>query len=397
MQYDVKKGLTRNKVSINIARVLFGKLLLKVWNIKTEYYKPKHDTFIIVANHCDIFDPGVEMIALKRYIRFVASDHLLHIKVFGKAMTYLGGVIVKYRGRPSSELTGEIIENVKNGISVSIYAEGGTTFNGETGFISEHTGELVKNSGVALITFRYTGGYLKAPRWAQLPRKGQIFGKVVNEYSPEELEKLSVEEITEIIRRDTYVNAFEEQRKDMHEYKGEKLAQYVERALYICPECKKAGTMHSEDDRFFCTCGYEVTYGTDGFFHRENENPVFDNVLDWDKWQREVWKNRLLSAAPGELIFSEDGQIVYSVDKGERTLISENAEIRLYNDRFEIEAEGHDTIKIPMETISKVQTAMKDFLVIVNDEGYYDINSAVPRSATKYVAAWRYLTGKEYV
>ena len=36
MQYDVKKGLTRNKVSINIARVLFGKLLLKVWNIKTE-------------------------------------------------------------------------------------------------------------------------------------------------------------------------------------------------------------------------------------------------------------------------------------------------------------------------------------------------------------------------
>ena len=104
-----------------------------------------------------------------------------------------------------------------------------------------------------------------------------------------------------------------------------------------------------------------------------------------------------MSAAPDELIFSEDGQIVYSVDKGERTLISENAEIRLYNDRFEIEAEGHDTIKIPMETISKVQTAMKDFLVIVNDEGYYDINSAVPRSATKYVAAWRYLTGKEYV
>ena len=105
MQYDVKKGLTRNKVSINIARVLFGKPLLKVWNIKTEYYKPKHDTFIIVANHCDIFDPGVEMIALKRYIRFVASDHLLHIKVFGKAMTYLGGVIVKHRGRPSSELS----------------------------------------------------------------------------------------------------------------------------------------------------------------------------------------------------------------------------------------------------------------------------------------------------
>lgn len=396
MGFDVKKGLTRHKIAVNALRVGIGKLYMKGCCTTTEYYKPKHDTFIIVSNHCDVFDPGVEMICLKRYIRYVASDHLLHVPIFGKAMRFFGGVIVKHRDRSSDLLNEEIIENIKAGIPVGIHAEGATTLNGETGFISEHTGQLVKDSGAALITFRFTGGYIRAPRWARYNRKGAVVGKVVAEYSPEELSELSAEEITEIIRRDTYVNAFDEQKKEPKKYKGKRLAEYVERVLYVCPHCKKAGGLHSKDATLTCSCGYEVTYGTDGLFHEKNMPLVFDNILDWDKWQREIWKDKILSAPDGEMIFEDKNLSAYTRINGEKTLICNNASLRLYKDCFKIVKENGEEITINMTDITRLQTPSKNCLVIIDNEKYYDIYAKIPTSVTKYNAAWRYIVGKEY-
>ncbi|MCD7775619.1 MAG: 1-acyl-sn-glycerol-3-phosphate acyltransferase [Clostridiales bacterium] len=394
---NVRKGYTKNRVVLNTARVLFGGLLLKVCTTKVDYYKPKHTPFIIIANHSDPLDPGFEMIALKRYIRFVASDHLARAKVGGWIITHLGGVIVKHRDKPSSMLTQEIIDNINAGISVGIHAEGKTSTNGETGYISEHTGKLVKDSGAALITFKFTGGYLRAPRWSSNTRKGPLHGRVVNEYSPEELSKLSVSEITDIIRRDTFVNVYDEQRKNPHMYKGIKLAEYVERTLYICPKCNAVGDLHSKNDILKCTnCGCKLKFGEDAFFHDTGDGIVFDNVCDWDKWQKNVWKEKVLAASEGELIFSEGGQIVADVHSGDRVLLSDNADIMLYKDKFVI-AYDDKSFEIPMDTIKSVQIASREALIIISRDYYFDIRTQIPRAAGKYEAAWRYLTGREYL
>ncbi len=395
-QSNVRKGYTKNRIVLNVARVLFGKLLLKMNNAEVEYYKPKNTPFIIIANHSDALDPGYEMIALKRYIRYVASDHLARAKVGGWIITNLGGVIVKHREKPSSVLTDEILENVKAGISVGIHAEGGTSINGETGYVSEHTGKLVKDSGAGLITFRFTGGYLRTPRWATYPRKGPIFGKVVREYSAEEISKLSVEEVTDIIRRDIYVNVYDEQRKNPHKYVGENLAEYVERTLYVCPVCKQVGDLHSHGDILECTaCGYKLRMEDDGFFHDVGNGLVYDNVCDWDKWQKSVWKEHVLAVPDKDLVFSENAQIVAEVHGIDKTVLSDDAVLSLYTDKFTVQYDG-DEIVVPLEAIKQAQTASRDALILIDENHYLDIRSQSPRSASKYVAAWRYLTGKEY-
>ena len=393
---EFTKELKRNENAVKFARKTFGNMLLKIWNTTVDYHEPQNNTFILLSNHCHVVDPCILTIALKKYIRFVASDHLIKLPILGKAITHLGGVIVKYRNNPSNILVDEIIDNTKKGVSVGIYAEGGTTFNGETGFISKHTAELVKNSGVGLITYRFKGGYLRAPRWSSNRRNGQIHAEFVGEYSPDELKKLTVDEIYEIICRDTYVNAYEEQKKTKNLYEGKNLAQFVERVLYICPHCGKIGTLHSKGDLLSCSCGYELTMGSDGFFHKKNKELIFDNVLSWDKWQREVWKSKLLNAKPNEVIYEEYNQCLNTMDNGNKKRISENATIKLFSDRFELICENN-IFKVPFNEITKVQTAMKDCLVIVSDSAYFDIDSKVPRSATKYVAAWRYLTKREYI
>lgn len=392
----VRRGYRFNCFTVKTIFAVLKNKVIKENNVHLDYHKPNAKTFILISNHTDAMDPGFEMEALGRYIRYVASDHTARMKL-GWVFKYIGGVIIKYRDRPSSELTNEIIRNVQAGIPVGLHAEGAMSVNGQTGFISEHTGQLVKESGVALVTYKFVGGYLRNPRWANTKRSGPIIGHFVAEYSPEELSKLSVKEITEIIRRDTYVNAYEEQKKEMHDYDGENLAECVERILYLCPKCRKIGTLHSKGNFLSCDCGYKVEMKKDGFFHNCGEGLEHDNVLDWDLWQRGIWKEKVLSAEKGSPIFSEGGQTVKKVDGESEEILSENATISLYPEKFVVSLDGtKEDIVMEMAKIKQLSLAGKDSILVVDDKVFLDIGSKIPRSSTKYIAAWRYLTGKDY-
>ncbi len=393
---QTRKGYRFNATVTMTLINLLKKKVINDNNVHLQYRKPEHKTFILISNHTEAFDPGYEMAAMKRYIRYVSSDHVLRMKV-SWLFTKIGGVIIKYRDKPSEIINEDIKRNLRAGIPVGLHAEGAMTTNGQTGFISEHTGQLVKDAGVPLVTYKFVGGYLRKPRWANTPRKGPITGHFVGEYSAEELSKLSAKEITEIIRRDTYVNAYEEQRKNPQDYSGENLAECVERVLYVCPECKKVGTLHSHGNNLKCDCGYEVEMKADGFFHDMGKGLHFDNVLDWDLWQRDVWKEMLLTAKDGEVLVSEDGQIVKTVDGENEEILTENGTLRLYKDKFEIiTGDGKEPIIMKMSKMKQVSLANKDTVLLVDDKIFLDLGSQTPRSPSKYIAAWRYLTDRPY-
>lgn len=376
--------------------LFFGRnKILKSYHAKVEPYTPKNDAFIIIGNHTDTMDPGYQMISIDRYIRFVSADFIVrHNFITSLLLGKMDGVIVKNRSKPSEVLIDEIMENLKAGIPVGLHAEGLITTNGETGFISPNTGKLVKDSGVALITYKTVGGYLRRPRWADTERNGPVYGKVVHEYSPEELQNYSVDEINEIIRRDIYVNAFEQQKMHPELYKGKNLAEYVERTLYLCPKCKNVHTLHSHGDTLSCECGYSLTYGEDCLFHSDKNQVIFDNILSWDKWQRQEWRN-IVQNADG-LIFSENNQIIKKVQDGVSKELCHEGTIYIYKDRFELLING-EIVSLPFKELKRVQNAGKQNLIIINTaDDYYFIESSEPRSSDKFVAAWYYLTDRDY-
>ena len=395
---EMRKGYLRNRLfSMAVIRTL-GPIVFKKLNVEMDYYEPKNKTFLLIANHTDALDPGFIVGGMDRYIRFVASDHVTRAPLLGPFVKILCGCIVKRRGNPPEVLINDIIDSLKADVSVGLFAEGSTSLNGETGFMSANTGKLVKDSGAALITWRFTGGYLRSPRWANTNKKGPVRGGVVREYSPEELANMTVEEVNEAIRRDTYVNAFEVQREKKDKYTGENMAEYLERILYVCPKCKTIGDLHSKGDFFKChSCGYNVEYGTDAFFHSEDNEVIFDNVLAWDKWQRGVWKEKVLAAKDGELIFEDKNQVIRTIKDDQKIPVSEHAAFQLYKDKFVIITET-ETFNLPIESINRVWIAAKDSLIIVNDEHYFDVEGLEEkRAAIKYVAAWMYLRGKDFI
>lgn len=384
-----------NMLGLNLVRILIGKATLLICKAKVEKYKPKHKQFIVISNHSDGLDPVYILCSLKKYVRFVISDHIVRNPVVKFILKTLAGWIIKHRDNPSAMID-EVFKSVDEGVSIGLYAEGALTPNGETGFFSPRTGQLVKDMGVALITYRVKGGYFHTPKWGTGLRRGPVRAKVVREYSPEELKNMTAEEVNEAIKRDIYVNAFEEQRNHPQIYNGKNLAEYIERILYMCPHCKQIGTLHSHGNLLTCDCGYEVEFGTDGFFHKKNKELIFDNILDWDKWQKPLWREKVLSAAEGELIFEEKGQIVSTVKKYKKILLSDNALFRLYKDKFEIVLNEKETIILPVEALKLVLNVSVESLLLIDSTNYFYIKTQKPRAAAKYVAAWRYLIGKDY-
>lgn len=392
----MKSRTLLNKFCMNTVRILFFPLVLLIVRAKAKRYKPKSKNFIVISNHSDGLDPILIMCSLKKYIRFVAGDHTIlnpWAKFFFKD---LSGWIIKDRDNPASVLFNDMKASADEGVPTGIYVEGTITPNGETGFFSPRTGDFVKNLGVSLITYRIKGGFFHMPRWGTGLRRGPLRGKVMGEYSAEELSRMTGEEVNEIIKRDIYVNAFEEQRKRPRTYKGKNLAEHVERVLFVCPHCEKVGTMHSKGNYLTCDCGYQVEFGRDGFFHQSQKELVFDNVLDWDKWQKPTWKQQVLDTPDGGLVFEEKDQIVYTMIKRKRVELSDDATLRLYKDRFELYLNPKQTIVMPIKELKLVLNVSVQSLMFIDSEHFLYVKSKNPTAAAKYVAAWRTLIGKDY-
>ncbi|MBR2316171.1 MAG: 1-acyl-sn-glycerol-3-phosphate acyltransferase [Clostridia bacterium] len=389
---DVRKGVARAKFFFSFAATVLGVPVTLARNFHFKPFMVKEKTFIMMSNHADNYDPVYSVLLTGRHMRFVMSDHLTRKKLYRFLFSFLASPIVYRREKGSDELYDEIVKNCRAGVSVGIYVEGGKSDNGETGFVSHRNAELVRDCGCALVTCRLKGGYLKAPRWADNERKGPIFGEIVNIYTKEELERMSLEEIYSHIISDIYVNAYEEQRKNPYRYTADNPAQSAEIILYVCPKCEQIGTLKSSGNEIRCECGFSAETDDYGFWH--SRDMPFDDIVCWDKFQRKMMK-KLADESRGTdtFLFRDDEQIVYVLENGNRVLLGNEGEVSLYADRLELSYEN-EKLCIPLAKIIRVGTASKMNLFIITDENYYEIRSSKVRSAIKYKVAIRYLQGK---
>ena len=367
---------------------------MKYLDFHTPRYKFDREPFLMYSNHCMNLDPGFQIMAVNKFQRFIASDHLAEKAPIRKIMELAGDPIIKRHENSTSVVYNEIVETIKSGSSVTISVESKKSNNGETGFISKKNAELAKECGCKLVTYRIDGGYLRTPRWGLEGRKGPVNGDIVNIYSKEEVASMSVDELYDHICEDLYTNNYEYNRKQRNKYTCAHPAEAAEIILYACPKCKEFSTLHSKDDHIDCDCGFHATVDEYGFWH--SEDLAFDDLVSWDHWQKDLLKNFCAEkAGTKDLLFEDNQQYVY-VSKGtQKQVLSEDAELKLFADRFELKL-GKEEVVIYLDDIKKIDSNSKMTLLIVTEDNYYHIKSKeYPRSATKYVVAARYLMGKD--
>ncbi|HHW23684.1 MAG TPA: 1-acyl-sn-glycerol-3-phosphate acyltransferase [Clostridiaceae bacterium] len=376
-------------------QIFLGPVLVRKLNYSYEKVKPSGYPYIILANHNTDYDPFLVGMAFPHHMYYVASEHIFRWGFVSRLINFLVAPIPRVKGTTEIYTAINILKRLKDGANVCMFAEGNRSFSGETNRIHPSTGKLVKKSGVNLITFRFDGGYFTSPRWSKTIRRGMMKGRMVREYSAEELKKMTWEEINEAVQNDLYVNAYEEQKKNPIEYKGEKLAENLETALYLCPKCGGTETLKSEDDRFYCSCGLDLRYNTYGYFvSNNNEKPPFETVLEWYRYQEKYLMDnmeKIRNYPSDRLIYSDEEQTLWKAAWGKKNSLIGKGKLLLYNDRLVFDCTDKKYVFELKDIMDLGIIGQKVIAFATNDRQAYEIKSERPRSALKYREMIKYL------
>lgn len=381
-----------------ILKTIITPFLKRKFNYSYEKIKPTNHPYIVLANHNTDYDPLLVTLAFSDQMYYVASEHIFRWGFISKLINFIVAPIPRVKGTTEIQTVMSILKRLKLGANVCMFAEGNRSFSSETGEIHPATGKLIKKSGVSLITFRLDGGYFTSPRWSKTLRKGGMKGRIVKEYSPEELKSMTSDEIYSAIKNDLYVNAYEEQEKNPIEYKGKNLAENLETALYLCPECKKTETLKSEGDRLVCDCGLDLNYDSYGYLSSNNEKEApFKTILDWcrfqDTWLKEDIE-RIKSMSHDELIYSDKDQTLWEANRGKNKLMGRGT-LLLYNDRMVFDYGDNTRFTFSFRDLYDLEIIGQMVIAFATtDRQAYEIKSSHPRSALKYRDLLKYIKAK---
>ena len=366
---------------------------------RRERYDPKSKTYLVLANHNTNWDFFLYGLVLKKHMYFVASEHIYRLGFLSRVIRFLAGPIPRKKGSAADDTVDMILDYLRRGENVCMMPEGNRSFSGVTCFISPRTAELAKSSGAGLVTVSIHGGYFVNPRWSREKRHGPTRGHVEHEYTPEQLSKMSVEEIYDAICRDLYVDAYAEQEQRRDRYTCARPAESLESALFWCPSCGSMHDMASSGDRFFCRkCGLTVRYNEYGFLEGVSPaEPPYTTVRDWYRAELAYLKEKLPAVTdPDEPVFFDDGHRLALVDPGKGTVPVTSGRISLYKDRL-VFAGSDAPVVFPLSGISKISVALTDTMLFTADGAYYEVKAEHEAySALKYVIAIRLLHGKDY-
>ena len=202
------KGKKRHDFFYSLLWVIFHRSLTRRFNYKFDKIEITDTPYIVVSNHLTNWDPILIGLRFRKPMYYVASDHILR-KGLGKFLQYAISPISRVKTANETQTVISIFRRLKENCNICIFAEGSTSFDGETGEIQPSIGKLVKRAGVCLITYKFTGAYFTFPRWARFFRRGEMHGRLVQMYSPGKIASMTEDEIYKSIIKDIHVNAYE--------------------------------------------------------------------------------------------------------------------------------------------------------------------------------------------
>ncbi|MBO5497630.1 MAG: 1-acyl-sn-glycerol-3-phosphate acyltransferase [Oscillospiraceae bacterium] len=335
---------------------------------------------LIVANHVTNFDPLLLAMSFpNRPIRFVASEHIFRHGWVSRLLEKLVAPIARRKGAAGADTVRAVLRALKDGELVCIFAEGDATWDGLTHPIFSATGKLARSSGATLMTYRLEGGYLSMPRWSGRLRRGRMRGGAVGVYPPETLKSMKGPEITRLIDRDIFEDAWARQRAEHVAFRARRRAEGIERGFFLCPRCKRIGTIKGAGDRVTCPCGLNLQYTEEGFF--EPKEP-FDTLAEWDRWQTEALRD--MSFPAGEPVFSDAtvrgrqlGQDHGEKDLGSDTLVQEP------------DALCWGSLRFPLEDIRSMAMVKANILLLTVGDSYYEFRTGKACCLRKYLSFWQ--------
>jgi DNA-directed RNA polymerase subunit RPC12/RpoP len=375
----------RHKVVYFILRPFFLVYMFVAYGYWPKRYKLKGN-YLIVSNHITMLDPFFLAASFTFPIYYVASNDIFAYKLVSKIITYLVAPISKTKSEVDINTIRDILTMAKNGGSIGLFLSGNSTYSGTEEYIDSPIAKLVKKINLPVIIYNLKGLYGVAPRWGSGLRRGYATGEINRIITQEELAKMSDESLTNTIKDGLNVSALDiPERK--RSYLGKNRAHFLERALFVCPDCKKMSTLKSQKHDFTCqNCGYSVTYMPNLTFKLNQGTTHFESVKAWYDFEKSFIVSQDFSKlSSSQLITSDDGiKVLLNIRNKRKEHLLKDGVVEIYNNRFEIFNKNVKII-ISFEEIIALAVHAKNRLLITTKNHYYQVIGNERRSALKYL------------
>ncbi len=371
----------RHRVVRNIAAAILTPYSRIKYGIRVERFRDQEKRpYLILMNHQTPFDQFFVGMAFKGPIYYLATEDIFSNGFVSSLIRYLVAPIPIKKQTADVKAIMNCMRVSREGGTIALAPEGNRTYSGRTEYMSSAIAPLAKRLKVPIVLFRIEGGYGAQPRWSDVVRKGKMRGYVSRVIYPEEYASLSDEQLFEMIEKGLYVD---EAIADS-EYRHKKCAEYLERAVYVCPFCGLS-EFESQSDTVTCKrCNRSMRY----LPTKEIEGIGFDFpyrfVADWYDAQ-EDFINALDVRQYRETPMYRDVADMYDVIPCvKKRLIGKEVEISLYGDRIEIKNGDESLIYLFDETYA-VTVLGRNKLNIYHDKSIYQIKGGKRFNALKYV------------
>ena len=374
------RELQRHRMAFKLLVPVIRIFVKLKFNYKYDNLDKIEGPYLLLVNHNIELDPALVGVAARKQLYFVASEHILR-KGLGTwfLMTFFKPII-HMKGKQGMQTVKQMLKTLKEGHSVCLFPEGNRSFNGLTGEILPSIGKVAQCSGAKLVTYRFEGGYLTQPRWSLTLRRGELRGRLVNVYSPEDLKKMTGDQVYESICRDLQEDAYETQKQNRIAYKGKNLALGMESTLFICPNCQKVSTLHSQGSRLFCECGFDAVYDVYGELTDRDDNKY--TITQLDRMQQERLR-QMVDAGEGvaEPLFTDEVTL-YEIDGEHNPVGRKDGKLVAYSDRIECCEQV-----FPYKELQGMAIYSRNALILnVNGyNGHYEIKADKMFNALKYL------------
>lgn len=197
--------------------------------------------------------------------------------------------------------------------TVVMYPEACYSFDGTSATLPDSIGKCLKMMKVPVVTIITHGAFLREPLYNMLRhRKVQISADVTYLLSPEDIERLTPEELNEKVRDAFGFDHFRRQQEQQIPITEDFRADGLERVLYKCPHCLAEGRTEGKGIHLTChNCGKSYELTEFGALRATDGEPAFTHIPDWFAWEREQVREEIRR---GEYLLDVDVDICMMVD-----------------------------------------------------------------------------------
>ena len=382
----------RHKAVRNILNCTLGLYSSWKYGVTAEKFKEQNGRqYLILFNHQTAFDQFFVGASFEGPVYYLASEDIFSKGWVSSLIRYLVAPIPIKKQTSDIRAIKNCLRVAKEGGTIALAPEGNRTYSGKTEFMLPTIAFLAKKLNLPIALYRIEGGYGVHPRWSDVVRKGSMRGYVSQVIEPEEYKKMSTDELFAVIKEGLYVN---EANAD-HEFLHDKRAEYLERAVYVCPDCGLS-SFESHGNEIECmTCHKKISYETTTELKGVGFDFPFRFVNDWYEYQQDFIRKLDLTQYLEKPMYREHASVSEVIVYKDKILLEKSAEIALYGNRIVINEGTENETVFPFETTSAVTVLGKNKVNLYFDQKIYQFKGSCRFNALKYINVFNHFKNIE--